>query len=37
MANFREYGFDGVVPKPYQIDELGSVIKGVLAGGNEEL
>lgn len=36
MANFQEYGFDGVVPKPYQIDELGSVIKGVLAGRSLE-
>ncbi|MFZ5799143.1 MAG: hybrid sensor histidine kinase/response regulator [Desulfobulbaceae bacterium] len=32
MAHFREFGFDGVVPKPYQIDELGRVIKDVLAG-----
>lgn len=30
MANFREYGFDGVVPKPYQIEELGRAVKEVL-------
>jgi len=31
MANFRDYGFDGVVPKPYQIEELGRVVKEVMA------
>jgi PAS domain S-box-containing protein len=30
MANYREYGFDGVVPKPYQIEDLGRVVKEVL-------
>lgn len=36
MANFREYGFDGVVPKPYQVDELGRAVKEVLTVRNEE-
>ena len=36
MANFREYGFDGVVPKPYQIEELGRAVKGVLPPGQHE-
>jgi PAS domain S-box-containing protein len=31
LANHREYGFDGVVPKPYQLEELGLVVKKVLA------
>ena len=31
MANFQDYGFDGVVPKPYQVEELGSVLKDVLS------
>ena len=35
MANFREYGFDGVVPKPYQIDELGRAVKEVLTRQQE--
>ena len=30
MANYRSYGFDGVVPKPYQMDELGGVVKELL-------
>ena len=32
MANHQEYGFDGVVPKPYQVEELGRAVKKVLAG-----
>ena len=31
MANFKEYGFKGVVPKPYQVEELGKVVKEVLS------
>jgi DNA-binding NarL/FixJ family response regulator len=31
MANYKDYGFDGVVPKPYQIDELGRAVKQILA------
>jgi len=31
LANFREYGFDGVVPKPYQVEELGKAVKEVLS------
>ncbi len=30
MANYRSYGFDGVVPKPYQVEELGRVINEVI-------
>jgi len=32
MANFKAYGFDGVVPKPYQVEELGMVVKDVVTG-----
>lgn len=30
MANYRDYGFSGVIAKPYRIDELARVIKQVL-------
>ncbi len=30
MANFREFGFSGVIPKPYVIEELGRVLKEVI-------
>lgn len=30
MANFREYGFKGVIAKPYKVGELGKVIHGVI-------
>ncbi len=32
MANYREYGFDGVMAKPYRIDEMSRVLHHVLAG-----
>ena len=30
MADFRKYGFSGVVAKPYRIDELGAALDRVL-------
>ena len=30
MANFKEYGFKGVLPKPYTIDELKNILNNVL-------
>ena len=30
MANYREYGFSGVVTKPYTIEELSEVLQKVL-------
>jgi PAS domain S-box-containing protein len=30
MANYRDYGFCGVIPKPYQTDELGRVLKEIM-------
>jgi DNA-binding NarL/FixJ family response regulator len=29
MANFQEYGFCGVIPKPYVMEELGRVLAEV--------
>lgn len=31
LAHFKDYGFVGVVPKPYQLDELGKVVKDVIS------
>jgi len=31
MANYREHGFSGVVPKPYTISELAHVIKKLIS------
>jgi CheY-like chemotaxis protein len=31
MANYRSYGFRGIVPKPYRIEELSQVLHDVLA------
>jgi PAS domain S-box-containing protein len=30
MANYRSYGFKGIVPKPYRIEELSQVLHNVL-------
>ncbi|MCB2183241.1 MAG: PAS domain S-box protein [Desulfobulbaceae bacterium] len=30
MANFKQYGFSGVVPKPYKAHQLGKVLSSVL-------
>ncbi|HOT44046.1 MAG TPA: PAS domain S-box protein [Spirochaetota bacterium] len=30
MANFRDYGFSGVIAKPYRIDELARVVQQIL-------
>ncbi|HWR58838.1 MAG TPA: PAS domain S-box protein, partial [Thermodesulfovibrionales bacterium] len=34
MANFREYGFASVIPKPYRIAEISKVLAEVLAAGS---
>jgi len=34
MANYKEYGFDGVVTKPYKLNELKEAILQVLFPGN---
>jgi PAS domain S-box-containing protein len=36
MADFRKHGFRGMVAKPYDISELASVIRGVLAEKDAE-
>jgi len=33
MADFQEYGFAGVIAKPYKVAELGKVLNKVLIGG----
>jgi len=30
MANFRDYGFAGVISKPYRVSELGKKLHEVL-------
>lgn len=30
MAEFRKYGFSGVVPKPYSLEKLGSTVKSII-------
>jgi CheY-like chemotaxis protein len=34
MANFREYGFSGVISKPYRMTELGEKLRIVLTGSS---
>ena len=34
MADFREYGFSGVIAKPYRISELSKILQEVLAPGD---
>jgi two-component system cell cycle sensor histidine kinase/response regulator CckA len=31
MSDFRKHGFRGMVGKPYDVSELASIIRGVLA------
>jgi len=30
MANFRDYGFSGFLPKPYRLDELKRAMKEII-------
>jgi DNA-binding NarL/FixJ family response regulator len=32
LANFREHGFCGIVPKPYRVADLAKVLQAALAG-----
>ncbi len=32
MANFKDYGFSGFLPKPYKLEELRRVMKDIIAG-----
>ena len=36
MANYREYGFDGVMAKPYRIDEISRVLHQVLTADGSD-
>jgi len=31
MSSFREFGFSGVAPKPYRVEALAEILKGVIA------
>ncbi len=31
MANYREFGLKGIIPKPYRMEELKSAIKKIIA------
>jgi PAS domain S-box-containing protein len=33
MANYRDYGFCGVIPKPYQIEDVTRVLKEIIGPG----
>jgi signal transduction histidine kinase/ActR/RegA family two-component response regulator len=35
MSNFRKYGFDDVLPKPWRIAEVSQVLRRVLAGNQD--
>jgi two-component system cell cycle sensor histidine kinase/response regulator CckA len=35
MSNFREYGFCGIITKPYRIEELGELLSRVTTGVEE--
>ncbi len=35
MSNFRRYGFDGVIPKPWKIAEMSAVFERVLAADRD--
>ncbi len=34
MSNFRKYGFDAVLPKPWSIVEVSEVLRSVIASDN---
>ena len=31
LAHFKEYGFDGMVPKPYNVEELAETLHQVIS------
>jgi PAS domain S-box-containing protein len=33
MANFRDYGFCGVIPKPYRSEDLNRILKEIIGNG----
>jgi CheY-like chemotaxis protein len=33
MANYRDYGFCGVIPKPYRPEDLNRILKEVIGNG----
>jgi hypothetical protein len=37
LANYRAYGFCGMVAKPYKVDDLVQVLRSVLRGSRPPL
>ena len=35
LANFKDYGFKGMIPKPFESRSLSKVLHDVLKGGKE--
>jgi two-component system, cell cycle sensor histidine kinase and response regulator CckA len=36
MSEYADYGFKGVIPKPYRLNELGRVLREVVSEGEAE-
>jgi CheY-like chemotaxis protein len=36
MANYKDYGFNAVVPKPYRPDELARVLNTLMAAKQQK-
>lgn len=36
MAEFRKYGFSGVVPKPYSLEQLGLTVHSLISGAEHQ-
>ena len=36
MANFKDYGFSGVIPKPYDVEELSKKLNEILVSSEED-
>jgi len=32
MADYQKFGFSGILAKPYSVNEMGGIIRGVLSG-----
>ncbi|KUO50278.1 MAG: hypothetical protein APF76_11240 [Desulfitibacter sp. BRH_c19] len=37
MANYRDYGFRGIIPKPYKIEDFSRVLHKVINDGSERM
>jgi PAS domain S-box-containing protein len=36
LANYREYGFDGMVPKPYKVEQLAETMHKIITGADQK-